>query len=89
MNPIVGVINLAFQVYTWILFIRILLSWIKHDPYHPIIRFIYEITEPLLSIFRRVIPPIGGMIDISPIAAFFVIELVRRFLIGILYSMPW
>lgn len=87
MNPLIGVINLAFQVYTWILFIRILLSWIRHNPYHPIIRFIYEITEPLLSLFRRIIPPIG-IIDISPIAAFFAIELVRRFLIGILYSLP-
>jgi len=87
MNQLIGIINLAFQVYTWILFIRILLSWIRHNPYHPIIRFIYEITEPLLLLFRRIIPPIG-MIDISPIAAFFAIELVRRFLIGILYSLP-
>jgi len=79
------IINVAFQVYTWLIFIRIILSWIRINPYQPLVKFIYEMTEPLLGLFRRIIPPIG-VIDISPIAAFFALELVRRLIISLLWS---
>ena len=82
---IVAFINVAFYVYTWLIFIRIILSWVKHNPHHPIIRFIYEITEPVLSVFRRIIPPLGA-IDLSPIAAFFALEILRQILVSVLRS---
>ena len=83
---IITIINVAFEVYTWLIFIRIILSWVRLDPYQPLAKFIYETTEPLLGLFRRIIPPIGA-VDISPIAAFFALELVRRLLINILISL--
>lgn len=77
------IVNIAFQVYIWLIFARIILSWVKHNPYQPVIRFIYETTEPVLGFFRRIIPPIGA-IDISPIAAFFALELLNRLVIQLL-----
>ncbi len=71
------IVNVIFQVYYWLIFIRIILSFIRHNPYQPLIRFIYEVTEPWLRIFRRFIPPVG-MIDFSPIAAFFALEILRQ-----------
>ena len=82
---IVTIINVAFEVYTWLIFIRIILSWVRLNPYQPLVKFIYETTEPVLGLFRRIIPPIC-VIDISPIAAFFALELVRRLLVNILLS---
>uniref|UniRef100_A0A7C2I0G3 YggT family protein n=1 Tax=Ammonifex degensii TaxID=42838 RepID=A0A7C2I0G3_9THEO len=73
---LVRAVDIAFQVYSWLIIIRVVLSWIRHNPYHPAIRFIYEVTEPYLRIFRRVVPPVG-MIDLSPIVAFFVLELLQ------------
>ena len=61
----------------WVLIIiRIVLSWVRHNPYQPIFRFIYEITEPYLRIFRRIIPNIG-MIDISPIVALIALRFIE------------
>lgn len=80
---IVAFINVAFYVYTWLIFIRIILSWVKHNPHQPIIKFIYEITEPVLSVFRRIIPPLG-VIDLSPIAAFFALEIARQIIVSVL-----
>lgn len=77
MSFIFTAVNVAFQVYTVLLIIRILLSWFPHNPYQPVIRFIYEITEPYLALFRRVIPPIG-VVDLSPIAAFLVLDFIMR-----------
>jgi len=83
MGIIITAIDVAFQVYTWLLIIRILLSWIRHNPYQPIIRFIYEVTEPYLGLFRRIVPPFGPM-DLSPIVAFFVLQLIRQIVYSVL-----
>ncbi|MEW6274670.1 MAG: YggT family protein [Bacillota bacterium] len=77
------IINVLFQVYYWLIFIRIILSFIRHNPYQPLIRFIYEVTEPWLGIFRRFIPPVG-MIDFSPIVAFFALEILRQLVLALL-----
>ncbi|SFR14422.1 YggT family protein [Desulfoscipio geothermicus] len=79
------VVYYAIEVYTWLIFIRIILSWVRVNPYQPVVRFIYETTEPVLGFFRRIIPPIG-MIDISPIAAFFALKLLGTLIIRLLHS---
>lgn len=68
-------------VYTVIMFVRILLSWLTMfwSPPHalsPAIRVIYDLTEPVLKLFRRYIPPIG-MLDISPIVIFILLQVLR------------
>ena len=73
----------AVLTYTVIMFARILLSWLTMfwSPPHslsPAIRVIYDLTEPVLKLFRRYIPPIG-MLDISPIIIFIVLQVIRSF----------
>ncbi|MDQ0286941.1 YggT family protein [Desulfofundulus luciae] len=80
------IINVAFQVYAWLIFIRIILSFIRHNPYHPLIRFVYEITEPVLGFFRRFIPPVG-MLDFSPLVAFFALELLRQIILNVIRAL--
>ena len=66
------------QLYVLILFARAIISWFpySHDsPLNPVRRVIFAITEPVLAPFRRLIPPIG-MIDISFIVAFLVVEVI-------------
>lgn len=80
MGIIYEVVQVAFEVYKFILIARIILSFVKHNPYNPMIRFIYDLSEPYLSIFRRFIPPMG-MIDFSPIAAFFALGLLQYWVV--------
>ncbi len=70
------------DLYGLILFIRILLSWVNPDPYSPVMRFLRRATDPVLLPLRRIIPPIGGMIDISPMIALLLIHLLKRMLIS-------
>lgn len=79
------VVYYAIEVYTWLIFIRIILSWVRVNPYQPVVKFIYETTEPVLGFFRRIIPPFG-MIDFSPIAAFFALKLLGTIIIRLLHS---
>ena len=71
----------AASVYTVIMFVRVILSWatMVWSPPHalaPAIRVLYDLTEPVLSLFRRYIPPIG-MIDISAIVIFILLGVLR------------
>lgn len=80
------IVRMAFEVLNWLIIARVLLSWIRHDPRHPVIRFIYDITEPILMPFRRMIPARPGMpIDWSPILAIFVLQFVERAVLSLFY----
>ena len=77
-------IQLLFTVYTLLLFVRIVGSWFPSFAYHPIMRFIAHYTDPYLNLFRRFIPPIGGVLDLSPILAYFGIVLLEKLLLFLL-----
>jgi YggT family protein len=81
---IIQIVETALTVLVWLIIGRCILSFIRHDPYHPIIKFIYEVTEPVMSPFRRLLPPAGGL-DFSPILAVFAVYLVQSIVIKILY----
>ena len=73
---------------TWffvlVLFLYIVLSWFSPDPRNPLVQLLTTIALPILEPLRRVIPPIGGMIDISPIIAIFALQIVNSILHGLL-----
>ncbi len=64
-------------LYKIVILVRIILTWIPHNPQNPAALFLYKVTEPVLEPARRIIPSIGG-IDISPIIIFFVLGLVQK-----------
>ncbi|MFQ5585683.1 MAG: YggT family protein [Thermodesulfobacteriota bacterium] len=70
----------VLNIYMWIIIIRALLSWVNPDPYNPIVRFLYQITEPVLYQVRKRIPYMGG-IDISPLIVIFVIWFLQAFIV--------
>ncbi len=70
----------VLQAYWLILILRIVLSWatmVWSPPpsLSPAIRVIYDLTEPVMTVFRRFIPPIGGL-DLSPIFIFFILQII-------------
>ena len=79
------VVDLLFYFYYLLLIIRIFLTWIRTvDWYTQPFAWLRAVTYPFLNIFRNIIPPIGGMLDISPILAFIVLQLLQGFLLNIL-----
>jgi YggT family protein len=77
-----SIICAALGVYYVILLIRIVLSWTTmmwSPPSYltPLVRVVYDLTEPVMGLFRRVIPPVGGF-DLSPIFIFIALAIVRR-----------
>jgi YggT family protein len=63
------------QVMIYLIIARAILSFVRHDPRQPIIRFIYDVTEPVMAPFRRFIPAAGGL-DFSPILVILFIQYI-------------
>ncbi|MDW7675691.1 MAG: YggT family protein [Bacillota bacterium] len=84
-GQLITIVRGAFEVMSWLIIARVLLSWIRHNPYSPIIRFVYEITEPILGPFRRLIPRLGA-IDFSPIIALLALRYLETIIIKLLLN---
>lgn len=78
-SSFVRLIDLFLTIYVWIIIARAIISWINPYPYHPLVRFLYRVTEPVLAPVRKIIPPIGG-IDISPVIVIFIIFVIQNLL---------
>lgn len=75
------VIYYVLNFYMWIIIARAVLSWVNPDPYNQIVRFIHNITEPVLYPIRSRIPYMGG-IDVSPIIVLLAIMFLKKLLVG-------
>ncbi|MBC7258181.1 MAG: YggT family protein [Chloroflexi bacterium] len=84
--PIVyNFIRLLFNLLSLAILARVILSWFNVNPFHPVVSFLDQITEPILGPLRRVIPPIG-MIDITPIVALVLLQVIETILLSLVQS---
>jgi YggT family protein len=83
MSLLIYFIDLVFTLLSLAILARVLLSWIRVSPYHPAVEFLYRITEPILAPLRRIIPPVG-MVDISPIIAMLLLQIIQQVLVAII-----
>ncbi|MDH4100716.1 MAG: YggT family protein [Nitrospirota bacterium] len=81
------VVDLVLSIYMWIVIARALISWVNPDPYNPVVRFLVRATDPVLRPVQRLVPTWKLGIDVSPIIVILVIMFLRRFLVGILFSL--
>jgi YggT family protein len=81
LGALASVLQLILTVYMWIIIARALISWVNPDPYNPIVRFLYNATEPLLYRVRRSLPLFAGGIDFSPLIIILLIYFLQVFLV--------
>ncbi|HPR62629.1 MAG TPA: YggT family protein [Thermoanaerobaculia bacterium] len=83
------VLNLVW-LYKWIIIIRALISWVNPDPYNPIVRILYVLTEPVLRPFRRLMPPYKtGGLDFSPLFVFAILYFIEVFAHSLIAQVAW
>ena len=87
LNSIATLLDFILSAYMWIVIGRAVISWVNADPYNPIVRFLREITDPVLNRIRRFIPLYGGGIDFTPMILILVIIFLRSFLVPTLHNM--
>lgn len=78
---IAKILDILLGMYKWIIIISALISWVNPDPYNPVVRFLYMVTDPVLRPIRRLIGYRLGPVDISPLIVIIAIMFVQSFLI--------
>lgn len=68
-------------LYSYVVIISVLMTWIEPNPYNPIVRFIYAVTEPLFAWIREHIPVVFGGIDLSSLVVLVGIWFLQQYLI--------
>jgi len=86
MASLIRIIDVVFYLFNLIIIARVLISWVNLPQDHPIMEFLYAVTEPILGPIRKILPR-TGMFDLSPIVAVILLELVRTLLISLLRGM--
>ena len=86
-EALASILDLALTVYMWVIIARALLSWVNPDPYNPIVRMLYNVTEPVLGWVRRRVPVVFGGLDLSPLLILLGIVFLQRFLVSTLYDL--
>jgi len=76
------ILHYVLTFYMWIVIARAVLSWVNPDPYNPIVRFIHNITEPVLYRIRSKIPVSFGGIDFSPIIVILIVIFLQNFVVN-------
>ncbi len=84
LEALASILDMALNIYTWVIIARALLSWVNPDPYNPIVRFLYNVTEPVLGWVRRRVPLIYGGLDLSPLLVLLVLYFLRIYLVRVL-----
>ena len=79
---IATVLGMLITLYTYVIIARAIISWVNPDPYNPIVRFLYNVTEPVLYRVRRTIPfAYAGGIDFSPLIVILGLYFLQIFLV--------
>lgn len=82
-----GIVHSLLTVYIWILIIGALLSWVRPDPYNPIVQIIYRLTEPAYKLVRRIMPTVFNGLDLAPIILIILLNVIDVILVNIINAM--
>jgi len=80
-----NLVNLVIVAYIWIIIARSIISWVSPDPYNPVVRFLYRVTEPVLRPVRERLPISQMGLDFSPMIVILVLYFLKEFLVPVLY----
>lgn len=83
----VKILSMAFTIYFWIIFARALFSWVRPNPYNPLVRLVCRLVDPVTYRISKIVPTRFGMIDFAPfvlmLICIFLQELITRFLLNL------
>jgi YggT family protein len=88
-EALAALLKLVLEAYFWIIIIRAILSWVNPDPYNPIVRFLYRVTEPVLRPIRQRLPTYQMGIDLSPMIVLLVIYFLEWWVVGSLRDLAY
>jgi YggT family protein len=82
-----GIVHSLITVYIWVLIIGALLSWVRPDPYNPIVQIIYRLTEPAYRGLRRIMPTVFNGLDLAPLILVILLQIIDVILVNVINAL--
>ena len=82
-----GIFHSLLTIYIWVIIIAALLSWVRPDPYNPIVQFLTRITQPAYDLVRRLMPTTFNGIDFAPLIIIIGLQVIDIILINLLNAL--
>ncbi len=86
-EAVAQILSMVINIYVWVVIIAALISWVRPDPYNPIVQILYRLTEPVYGYIRRYIPTNIGGVDLTPIVVILALKFIDLFFVKLLYGM--
>ncbi|NOX15187.1 MAG: YggT family protein [Epsilonproteobacteria bacterium] len=86
-EAVAQILHMVINIYIWVVIIAALITWVKPDPYNPIIQVLNRLTEPAYALIRRYIPTVIGGIDLAPIIIIFGLQFIDLFAVKLLFNL--
>lgn len=80
-------VDYILNIYLFVVIAAAVITWVQPNPYNPIVRFLFQVTEPIYARIRRIIPTNFGGLDIAPMILIFAIIFIQRVVIVSLIQM--
>lgn len=82
-----GIVHSLLTVYIWVVIIGALLTWVRPDPYNPIVQVIYRLTQPAYDLIRRLMPTVFNGLDLAPIILIVALNVIDIVLINVINAL--
>lgn len=76
----VKILNGALTIYFWVIFARALFSWIRPNPFNPVVRIVYRLVDPVTRLISKIVPTRFGMVDVAPFFLMLIIIFLQELL---------
>ncbi|MDA7848181.1 YggT family protein [Sulfurospirillum sp.] len=86
-EAIAQILHMVLNIYIWVVIISALITWVRPDPYNPIVQVLRRLTEPVYEFMRRYVPTMIGGIDLAPIIVIISLQFIDLFAVKLLFSL--
>ena len=89
-QAVATILDKALWLYSIVIMISVLISWVSPDPFNPVVQFLRSVTEPIFAWVRRHLPfAVVGMIDLSPLVVLLMIQLLQMVVVRSLFDLAF
>ena len=87
-QAVATILDKVLWLYSIVIMVAVLISWVSPDPFNPVVQFLRSVTEPILAWIRRRLPfTMVGMMDLSPLVALLIIQLLQMVVVRSLFEL--
>lgn len=89
LQAVAQILHMVINIYIWVIIIAALISWVRPDPYNPIVQMLYRLTEPVYAYIRKYIPTVIGGMDLAPLIVIIALQFIDLFLVKLLFHLAY